>query len=192
MEPFASRLLSAVGPRAAEAALLAELERLAPSTLDALESAPGPLRVVVPSSSLRIHVLAEMARRRPAWLGVEVTTLRRIALSLFERAGAAPPRGGALLPVLVRRAALREPLLARPLAPLEGGFAPLVGTVTDRSEQLVLGASDLSMVAPVDWTQLEDPARNPVIWRRVDPGWDCARLAAERDTLFPPNPTIDW
>jgi len=131
MEPFASRLLSAVGPRAAEAALLAELERLAPSTLDALESAPGPLRVVVPSSSLRIHVLAEMARRRPAWLGVEVTTLRRIALSLFERAGAAPPRGGALLPVLVRRAALREPLLARPLAPLEGGFAPLVGTVTD-------------------------------------------------------------
>lgn len=68
----------------------------------------------------------------------------------------------------------------------------MVGTVTDRSEQLVLGASDLSMVAPVDWTQLEDPARNPVIWRRVDPGWDCARLAAERDTLFPPNPTIDW
>ena len=68
----------------------------------------------------------------------------------------------------------------------------LVGTVTDRSEQLVLGASDPNMVAPVDWTQLEDPARNPVIWRRVDPSWDCARLAAERDALFPPNPTIDW
>ena len=48
------------------------------------------------------------------------------------------------------------------------------------------------MVAPVDWTQLDDPARNPVIWRRVDPGWDCARLAAERETLFPPTPTIDW
>lgn len=68
----------------------------------------------------------------------------------------------------------------------------LVGTVTDRSEQLVLGASDPSMVAPVNWTQLDDPARNPVIWRRVDPSWDGARLAAERDALFPPNPTIDW
>lgn len=45
--------------------------------------------------------------------------------------------------------------------------------------------------------ELADPAneslpRNPVIWRRVDPSWDCARLAAERDALFPPNPTIDW
>jgi hypothetical protein len=68
----------------------------------------------------------------------------------------------------------------------------LVGSVTDRSEQLVLGASDPSMVAPVDWTQLDDARRNPAIWHRVDPSWDCARLAAERDVLFPPNPTIDW
>lgn len=68
----------------------------------------------------------------------------------------------------------------------------LVGSVTDRSEQLVIGASDPSMNAPVNWTQLDDPSRNPVIWQRVDPSWDCDRLAAERDTLFPPNPTIDF
>lgn len=68
----------------------------------------------------------------------------------------------------------------------------LVGSVTDHSEQLVLGASDPSMVAPVAWTQLDDPRRNPAIWQRVDPSWDCVRLAAERDALFPPNPTIDW
>lgn len=68
----------------------------------------------------------------------------------------------------------------------------LVGSVTDRSEQLVIDASDPSMNAPVNWTQLDDPSRNPVIWQRVDPSWDCDRLAAERDTLFPPNPTIDF
>ncbi len=131
MEPSASHLLSAVGPRAAEAALVGELERLLPHSLEEHARRPGPLRVVVPSGSLRIHLLAELAQRRKAWLGLEVLTLRRLALSLFERAGERPPRGGTLLPVLVRRAALREPELATPLAPLEGGFAPLVATVRD-------------------------------------------------------------
>ena len=68
----------------------------------------------------------------------------------------------------------------------------LEGSVTDASEQLVIGASDPAMAAPVDWTQLDDPSRNPAIWQRVDADWDCDRLAAERDDLFPPNPTIDW
>ena len=125
------RAVVAAGPRATEAALFAALERLAPADLEALGAAPGPLRVVVPSGSLRVHLLAELARRRAAWLGVEVTTLRRVALSIFERAGETPPRGGALLPILVGREARKEPLLARPLEPLEGGFAPLVGTVSD-------------------------------------------------------------
>jgi hypothetical protein len=28
--------------------------------------------------------------------------------------------------------------------------------------------------------------------RRVDESWDCERLAAERDNLFPPTPDVDW
>ena len=68
----------------------------------------------------------------------------------------------------------------------------LVGSITDRSEQLILGASDPLFLASAQWEQIDDPTRNPVIWQRVDPGWDCARLAAERAALFPPNPTIDW
>ncbi len=126
-----SRAVVAPGPRATEEALFAELARLAPANLGALAALPGPVRIVVPSGSLRVHVLAGMALRRSAWLGVEVVTLRRVALSIFERAGETPPRGGALLPILVSREAAREPLLARPLEPLEGGFAPLVGTVSD-------------------------------------------------------------
>jgi hypothetical protein len=127
----ALRAIVGAGPRAVEQALFAELERLAPSTLEALAAAPGPVRVVVPSSSLRIHLLAELARRRPAWAGVEILTLRRLALLLFERAGEAPPRGGTLLPILVAREARKESELAGPLEPLEGGYATLVATVRD-------------------------------------------------------------
>ncbi len=125
------RAVVGAGPRAAEEALLTELERLAPRAAGDLGGWPGPVRVVVPSGSLRGHLMATLARRRPAWLGVEVLTLRRVALSIFERAGAPVPRGEALLPVLVRRAAQAEPLLAGPLQTLEGGFAPLVASVRD-------------------------------------------------------------
>lgn len=69
----------------------------------------------------------------------------------------------------------------------------LEGTITDSSEQLVVGASDdVFLLDGGAWEQLDDPARNPVIWQRVDDDWDCERLAAERDDLFPPNPEADW
>ncbi len=125
------RLLAGAGPLAIEEALVAALERALPAGAGALERLAAPVRVLVPSGALRLHLLAHLAHRRRAWLGLEVLTLRRMALSIVERAGAPPPRGAALLPVLVRRAALAQPPLARPLAPLEGGFAPLVGTVRD-------------------------------------------------------------
>ena len=67
------------------------------------------------------------------------------------------------------------------------------GTIDDTSEQLVIGASDpLFEGAGGQWAQIDDPARNPVIWVRVDDSWDCDRLARERDRLFPPNPKADW
>lgn len=67
------------------------------------------------------------------------------------------------------------------------------GTVTDDSEQLVIGASDpIFASSDANWAQLRDPARNPIILERVDADWDCARLAAERDELFPPTPVVDW
>ena len=67
------------------------------------------------------------------------------------------------------------------------------GTITDDSEQLIIGASDpLFQSSSGQWAQLDEPERNPVIWVRVDDDWDCDRLAEERDTLFPPNPEADW
>lgn len=68
----------------------------------------------------------------------------------------------------------------------------LVGTITDGSEQLIVGASDPVFLASAQWEQLDDPERNPVIWQRVDADLDCDGLAERRDELFPPNPVVDW
>ena len=69
----------------------------------------------------------------------------------------------------------------------------LTGTVTDDSEQLVIGASDpIFATSPANWGQHDDLSKSPIILRRVDADWDCERLAAERDALFPPTPVVDW
>ncbi len=68
----------------------------------------------------------------------------------------------------------------------------LAGSITDESEQLIIGASDPAFMSAGQWQQIDDPERNPVIWVRVEADWDCARLAAERDRVFPPNPEVDW
>jgi hypothetical protein len=69
----------------------------------------------------------------------------------------------------------------------------LTGTVTDDSEQLVIGASDpIFASSPANWGQFPDLTKSPIILERVDADWDCERLAAERNTLFPPTPVVDW
>ena len=69
----------------------------------------------------------------------------------------------------------------------------LTGTVTDDSEQLVIGASDpVFASSPANWGQYADLSKSPIILHRVDAEWDCERLAAERGALFPPTPVVDW
>ncbi len=69
----------------------------------------------------------------------------------------------------------------------------LSGIVTDDSEQLVIGASDpIFAGSDANWVQHPDLTKSPIILERVQPDWDCERLAAERDELFPPTPDIDW
>jgi len=66
------------------------------------------------------------------------------------------------------------------------------GSVRDDSEQLVLGASDDAFLNPAQWDQHPDPARSPILLVPVGRDWDCERLRAERDALFPPVPAIDF
>ena len=68
----------------------------------------------------------------------------------------------------------------------------LVGVVTDDSEQTLLGASDDAFLTDAPWVQNPDLSLSPILLLPVERDWDCERLMAERDDLFPPTPEIDW
>lgn len=74
----------------------------------------------------------------------------------------------------------------------QDGPDTMTGTVTDSSEQLVIGASDPILETTAQWEQVPDPALSPITLVRVDEDWDCDRLAAEIDDLFEPVPPISW
>ena len=76
---------------------------------------------------------------------------------------------------------------------VQDGPDSMTGTVTDSSEQLVLGATDpIFEGSGGAWVQVPDLSFSPILLERVDEDWDCDRLVAERDDLFPPNPPIEW
>lgn len=129
------------GPRAAEEALLSRVDAHAEAVREAARAggAPhalaavlaAPVRVVVPSRSLREHLAARLAARRGALAGVVVQTLRRLAAEVLERAGEAPRDGDGVLQVLVRREARREDVLRAELDALRDGYAAVTASVSD-------------------------------------------------------------
>ena len=68
----------------------------------------------------------------------------------------------------------------------------LIGVVKDRSEQLIVGASDDIYKITDPWTQHPDLSKSPIILRNVERSWDCAQLRAQRHSLFPSNPPMDY
>ena len=126
------RILISRGARAAEGVLLARLDALLAEARGNPALLGRPVRVVVPSRSLRLHVSAALVRRRGRSVaGVSVQTLFGLAAEILERAGEPAPRGAGLLDVLAQRAARAEPSLRRGLEGLEDGFAAVTGTVRD-------------------------------------------------------------
>jgi hypothetical protein len=127
-------VLVAVGSRTAEEVLLAEVEAaLAEGGFEALAR---PVRVIVPSGSLRLHVAAAVARRRGrAAAGLVVQTLYAAAMEVLERADVAPRVAGAggdlAFEVLVRRAARRQRPLAERLETLVDGYGAAAASVRD-------------------------------------------------------------
>ena len=126
----ACRIELAADSRSAEALLLAEVSRLAAADGDRAALA-APLRVVVPSGSLREHLLARLTALRPAWLGVEVSNLRAIARTILTTVGEPHPPRGDLLPIFLERAARRRRVLARAVGDFTGGWAPLAAAASD-------------------------------------------------------------
>ena len=124
-----TRVVVARGPRAAESELLGMVARLAPR--HPRELGP-PLRVIVPSASLRRHLLARLvASSGRALAGVVVQTLQQVALEVLERAGEDDGRGAATFELLVRRSAARDPGLREALANLDDGYGAVEAAVRD-------------------------------------------------------------
>jgi len=126
------------GPRAAEAALLGELGRIAAELREAAPEGLAPLlarpvRVVVPSQSLREHVAAALARALPGGgaVGVVVQTLRGVAFEILRSAGEAVRGGHVLFPIVVRQLARQEPALSADLEDLEDGYGAAAASVSD-------------------------------------------------------------
>jgi PD-(D/E)XK nuclease superfamily len=127
------------GARATEAALLAAVGPLIqvprgalaePARLSARLAAP--VRIVVPSRTLREHVAARLVRGQGgAALGVVVQTLRGLAHEVLDRAGQEARPCDALLPILVPREARQEPTLYAALEGVRDGYASALGSVAD-------------------------------------------------------------
>ena len=123
-----SKVIVCRGARATEKRLLAEVARLLPRA--AVELDP-PVRVVVPSRSLRLHLLRRLVETRGAVAGVVVQTLGGVANEIFERAGTAGPVRPAGFDLLARRLARQEPALASELEGLVDGYDAILGAISD-------------------------------------------------------------
>ena len=129
---MSGRLLVARGARAAERALLDRLEQLVGGSEAKRDLVAEPVRVVVPSASLRAHLQLKLVQeRRRAALGVTVETLFAVACEVIERAGAAAPSGPYPLELIVQRCARRRARLRPIVEGFEGGSLALVAAVRD-------------------------------------------------------------
>ena len=133
-----SRLVVARGARGAEAALLARLDALLAAAAADPRLLAKPVRVIVPSRSLRLHLAAQLVRLRGgAALGVTVQTLWGTALEVLETTAGLAASASALpwsrhvTDLLVRRLAASETELAGPLGELSDGYAAVAATARD-------------------------------------------------------------
>jgi hypothetical protein len=138
-------MVLAPGARAAQTRLFAELGAVLERRDAALHAAlvvgdapavrsllARPLRIVVPSSSLRDHVSEALLRHFGRSLAsVVVSTQRALALTVLERRGETPADGEELFRLLVRRFAAEEPLLAAALGALHEGYGIVEATARD-------------------------------------------------------------
>lgn len=121
------------GARSVEALLLRDLGQLLGSGCrEGIPPLSHPVRIIVPSRSLRQHLAGLFVRHfgRPV-AGVLVQTLRGAAGEIMERAGQGSHWGNWVLELLVRRFAREEPSLREVLDGLMDGYGTAVGTVLD-------------------------------------------------------------
>jgi hypothetical protein len=134
------------GPRCVERRLLAELSALCEAARKDPHLLADPVRVVVPSRSLREHVSARLVEEQGAAAGIQIQTLHALALEVLARAGSPGPAGDVLFPVLVRRVASQESALHKTLESLDDGYGSVVGAVAD----LLDAGLEIHLAEPLD------------------------------------------
>jgi len=112
--------------------LLARLEELAAEARKNPAVLAKPVRIVVPSRSLRLHLGSAIVRRRGRSVaGVTIQTLHAVAFEVLERAGEPALSGMPLFDVVAQRLARKERVLRQGLGDLVDGYAAVAGTVRD-------------------------------------------------------------
>jgi hypothetical protein len=120
------------GPLAVEALLLEDLQALLQAACEDPGRLSQPVRVIVPSRSLRQHLGATLVRHLGRSVaGVLIQTLHGAAREIIERAGEVYPGGRYAFEVLVRRHAREEAVLRDGLDHLVDGYATVAATVMD-------------------------------------------------------------
>lgn len=129
MRPSRSQFVHGYGSRECEHLLLESIRGKLDS-LAAEELIRQPLLILVPSSSLSLHLRGRIARRFGPRAGIRCSTLFAFARSLGSSRGA---HGSAqhLLPLLAARQAKAEKPLERSLGDLQDGYREAVGSVRD-------------------------------------------------------------
>jgi len=91
-----------------------------------------PLRVVVPSRSLRLHLMSAIIAEfgRPVF-GLRVQTLHSVMQEVLDRAGQSSGAESLSFELFVRRRAAQEPALARVLDEFGDGFSAVSASVRD-------------------------------------------------------------
>lgn len=120
------------GALSVESGLLRDIAALIQDSVDATERLTRPLRVIVPSGSLRDHLCVRILEEaaRPV-LGLRVQTLSGVAREILEHIDETPGDAELIFPIIVRQEAAREPSLRDALDPLENGYAAATATVSD-------------------------------------------------------------
>lgn len=135
MRSATPRLTVARGARHAEELFLrAVSERAKGSSLavDSTSALAAPLYVVVPSQSLRLHVMRRLVEAvGSSVVGVGCHTHFGLALRVLDELDMIPPRGLDLFPILARRFARREADLVEALDSLRQGYDGILPAVRD-------------------------------------------------------------
>ena len=68
----------------------------------------------------------------------------------------------------------------------------MIGTVTDNSEELIIGASNPIFITRAEWIQVPDLNKSPIVLVPVEQSWDCEKLMTQSTEIFPEVPVVDW